>query len=356
MHGKPEGKGCPKLLGDAVTPEELWACTTCRLCEDRCPMLIEHVGRIVEMRRALCGDTNSCPEPVREVFDNIRASGNPWGSSSTRRVHDRTSVAKGDPDVLLWLGCFASFDERASRIAEALKKVLDGAGVDYALMEDEGCCGDPARRLGDEALYQEAAVKNVARFAKAGNPTVLTICPHCFNTFKNEYPRFGGEFEVVDHSTFLLGLIRENRIPLSNPGLGKATFHDPCYLGRYNDIYDEPRDVLGSIPGIEVVEMKKRSRNKSECCGSGGGRVWFDDQALRNSAAVRIDQALQTKCDGLITACPLCVRALDDALAHTSEDKKPVVLDVAELIARCMDERSRVETVEEERALRSPLG
>jgi Fe-S oxidoreductase len=260
-----------------IKGDELWSCTTCMACVEACPVAIEHVPKIVDMRRSLVLEATEFPSELTNVYNSLERNSNPFGF----RARTRADWAKGldlkvvgdnpdEPvDVLYWVGCYGSFDERNQKVARALSRVLQGAGLNFGILgKEERCTGDPARRTGNEYLYQILAEANVETLNNAGIKQIVTACPHCLNTIKNEYPQFGGNFEVVHHSQFISGLIKSGQLQLAE-GVDKKsiTFHDPCYLGRYNDVYDAPREVIRGLGGVEYTEMR-RSRNKALCCGA----------------------------------------------------------------------------------------
>jgi len=253
------------IIDKAVSRKTLWSCTTCGLCEVKCPIYIEHVKRIVDMRRSLAIRDGGFPPEVQKVFSNIKESGNPWAKqlNCSHRETSRVPLLREEQqtDVLYWLGCYGAYNSRNQKVTEAMINILDRAGVTYALLgEEEQCCGDSVRRLGNETLYQELAQKNVDTLNRYKFETILTHCPHCYNSLKNDYPQFGGQYQVMHHSEFILELIKTERLKLKGSDKRKVTFHDPCYLGRYNSIYNAPREVLTSIPGLELISPRTIER------------------------------------------------------------------------------------------------
>jgi Fe-S oxidoreductase len=248
----------------------------------------------------------------------------------------------GDTEVeyLYWLGCASSFDFRSRIVAEAVIKLLQVAGISFAVLKEEKCCGDPARRTGNEYLFQVLARGNIKMIDSYGGKTIITSCPHCFNTLKNEYSQLGCKFEVLHHSQILNRLLNEKRlVPAKNNGAGVITFQDPCYLGRHNGIYREPRGILEYLPGTELVEMK-RNRAKSFCCGAGGGRIWIEDSAKVRLNRVRAAEAVESGANKVITACPFCLLMLDDAIrAIKNEDAKFKVMDISEILLEAVQDR-----------------
>jgi Fe-S oxidoreductase len=341
------------LVGGVIADETLWSCTTCRWCVDACPVMIEHVPKIVEMRRYLVLEESRFPPEVIAVFNNLEKNGNPWQMSRSTRgdwakelgVRTMAEVARsGDEiEVLYFVGCMGSYDQRNKKVATAVCKALQAAGVSFAILgKEEICNGDPARRIGNEYLYQMLAQENVETLNRYGVKKVLTACAHCFNTIKNEYPQFGGNYEVVHHTQFLTQLIASGRLKLSGEGAailgqgaanGTVTYHDPCYMGRYNDVYEEPRRALKSLPlAGEVVEMQ-RSRRQSFCCGGGGGRSFMEESHGKRISGVRLDQARETGAGTIAAGCPFCITMFEDGIKTKGLASEMQVKDVSELIA-----------------------
>ena len=330
------------LVPGVIKPEVLWACTTCRACEERCPVSISYVDKIVQMRRHLVVMKGEFPQELSKPFEGMEVNGNPWNLSR----QDRTTWASGlnvpmasekpDAEVLYWVGCAASYDQRAKKIARATAQLLQRAGVDFAILGDEETCtGDPARRAGNEYLFSMLAEQNVATlngYMEKGKKKILTTCPHCFNTLLNEYPDFGGKYEVVHHTDFLLGLLAEKKLVPQRPVQGKLAYHDSCYLGRYNGVYESPRDILARIPGVELVEPTYWKKDKGLCCGAGGAQMWMEEQNSNRVNVKRTLQLLDTGATTVATACPFCMTMLTDGLkAKDREDVRQ--LDVVELLA-----------------------
>jgi len=294
------------LVDNVIHPDVLWACTTCRACEEHCPVLISYVDKIVDMRRNLVLVRGEFPGELQKPFQAMETNGNPWNLSRM----DRAAWAEGldvprmadnpKAEVLYWVGCAASYDDRAKKIARAVVQLLQAAKVSFAILgEEEQCNGDPARRAGNEFLFVTLAEANIATIngykEQGGVKKILTACPHCFNTLKNEYPDFGGHYEVVHHSQYLLDLVREGRLTPKHPVKGRVVYHDACYLGRYNDKYDEPRAVLAAIPGVELAEVERFSRNMGLCCGAGGAQMWMEEQNKDRMNVRRTLQLLETQ-------------------------------------------------------------
>ncbi len=331
------------LVGNVIHPDVLWACTTCRACEEMCPVMISYVDKIVDMRRNLVTIKGEFPAELQPAFQGIEVNGNPWDLSRM----DRANWAEGldvpmmtdhpEAPVLFWVGCAASYDDRAKKIARATAKLLKAAGVDFAILgQQESCTGDPARRAGNEFLFTMMAEQNVATLngykQQGGIKTIVTSCPHCLNTLANEYPDFDGHYKVVHHSDYLLGLVAENKLFPRQRVEGRLVFHDSCYLGRYNDVYEQPRDILKSIPGVELVEVEEASRQKGLCCGAGGMQMFMEEQNRDRMNVRRTLQLLDTGAKTIATACPFCTTMITDGLKDQNKDAEIRQLDVAELL------------------------
>jgi len=346
--GRRRGHSEIPLVPDVIDPDVLWSCTTCGACVQQCPVDIEHVDTIVEMRRYQVLMESSFPSEAGLMLRNVENQGDPWGLGATKRLEWLADVGIEVPVVddripdeveyLLWVGCAGALDERARKVTQSLARLLHQAGVRFAVLgPKESCTGDPARRLGNEYLYQMQAQQNIETLQSVGARKVVTACPHCFNTIGREYPALGGNFEVVHHTELLARLVAEGRLRPEQPVSALATYHDPCYLGRHNDVYDQPREVLGRVPGLRTVEMH-RHRARAFCCGAGGSRMWLEEKIGRRINAERTDQALDTGADLIGVACPYCMIMLDDAVKQRQgEGKTPEttkVQDVAQILER----------------------
>jgi Fe-S oxidoreductase len=326
------------LVDNVIESEVIWSCTTCLACQEECPVFIEHVPAILEMRRSQVLAEGRAPAEVAPSLRNIEQRQNPFGTPPA----DRARWAEGlgvktlaeDPDVeyLLWVGCFGAYDDRNKKVMRALAELMIEAGVRFGILgEEEGCCGEPPRRIGDEYNFQMLAEANVETMNGYGIRRIITACPHGYNTIKNEYPQFGGNYEVMHHTDFLAKMIIDGKIKPENGIDARVTYHDSCYLGRYNGIYQQPRDIIGSIPGVSLREMEKH-RRRSFCCGAGGGRMWMDEHSRLKVNQIRAEQAYRTGADRLLTACPFCLSMLEDGLKGKNLDEKIKISDIAELL------------------------
>jgi Fe-S oxidoreductase len=341
-----------------IHPDVIWACTTCRACEEQCPVLISYVDKITDMRRNVVMVRGEFPHELQRPFTGMETNGNPWNLSRLDRagwadgLEVPTIAENADAKVLYWVGCAASYDDRAKKIARSTAKLLKAAGVDFAILgQEESCTGDPARRAGNEFLFAMLAEQNVATLVGYGvdKKTIVTTCPHCFNTLLNEYPQFGGKFEVVHHTDYLLGLLRERKLSPKKKLSEKLVFHDSCYLGRYNDIYDAPREILAAI-GANLVEAEW-SRSKGLCCGAGGAQMWMEEKGTERVNKKRTLQLLETGAKSIASACPFCMTMLTDGLKAENLEDSVKQMDVAELLAvACALEDERRPSLEAEGA------
>lgn len=331
------------LAPDVLHPDVLWACTTCRACEEQCPVLISYVDKIIDMRRNLVMVRNEFPHELQKPFQAMEVNGNPWNLSRMDRsawsdgLNIPTFAEKPDAQVLYWVGCAASYDDRAKKIARATARLMKAAGVDFAILgQEENCTGDPARRAGNEMLFAMLAEGNAAVLnqykEQGGMKQVVTACPHCFNTLKNEYPDFGATLEVVHHTDFLLGLLAEHKLVPKKPVMGRVVYHDSCYLGRYNDVYESPREILKQIPGVELVEPDYWNKTRGLCCGAGGAQMWMEEQNTNRVNIKRTLQLVDTGAKTVASACPFCMTMLTDGLKSQSLEDRIKQLDVAELL------------------------
>jgi Fe-S oxidoreductase len=331
----------PMLIGDVYSENEIWACTTCRACEEACPVFNEHVDKIMDMRRYLVLTEGKAEPEVNRAFQNLERQSNEWGQNRSTRgdwakdIGVRTMAdVEGQVEWLFYVGSSASFDARNQKIAQAFAKLLQEAGIDFAILgAEEESDGDSARRLGNEFLYQSLVEANIEIFKEYGVKKIVTTCPHAYNTFLNEYPDFGFEAEEVLHHTELLAkLIDAGKLKPVHDVEQLITYHDSCYLGRYNDIYTAPRYVLSKIPGVKLVEME-RNKNKSMCCGAGGGGLFKEETGTGRINVVRTEQAIETGATAISTACPYCMTMITDGTKAKEIEETMPVLDVSELLA-----------------------
>jgi len=325
------------LNPNVIEDEVIWDCTTCGACMQECPVDIEHIDHIVDMRRNLVMGESRFPQEAALLLRNLEGSSNPWGTPQAERGAWAEDVgvqilADGQaPEYLYWVGCAGSFDDRAKRISRAVARVLQKASISFAILGPrELCTGDPARRLGNEYLFQDLATRNIATLSGTGVRKIVVNCPHCFNTLRNEYPDFGGTYEVIHHTELFSRLIAQGRLRPTEEIDEVLTYHDPCYLGRHNDVYDEPRSVLNAIPGLVSKEMP-RHRERGFCCGAGGSRMWLEERIGKRVNIERTEEALSTGANTIGVACPYCLIMLDDGAKAKGEALK--VLDVAQLVA-----------------------
>jgi Fe-S oxidoreductase/nitrate reductase gamma subunit len=334
------GKGPDReLIGGVVSEDELWDCTTCGACMSQCPVYIEHVPLIVGMRRNLVLEQAKFPDEIVPLFNNMEKNFNPWEfpasnrGSWAREMGVKTLAEKPDAEVLYWVGCYANFDERNNKVARALVKCLQAAKVDFAILgQEEKCSGEPLRRIGNEYLYQTLVGENVSTLNGYNVKTIITACPHCFNTISREYPQFGGNYRVIHHTTFVNELIQSGKLKLAPGTHAPITYHDSCYIGRYHGIYDAPRQALEALGG-ELLEMRM-NRRTSLCCGGGGGRVFMTE--ARGSTKInhlRLEQALETGASTVASACPFCLTMMEDAVSTKDVREQIRAFDVVELIA-----------------------
>jgi Fe-S oxidoreductase len=327
------------IVGEGVPEEMIWDCVTCGACVEACPVSIEHIDHIVDLRRSRVMVDSSFPAEAEAMLRDVERSANPWGKPQTERAAWAESLGvrvlePGDPapEVLYWVGCAASFDERARASAESTAKLLQAAGVDFAILGPrEACTGDPARRMGNEYVFQAYAEQNVTTLNEQGVRKIVASCPHCFNTLANEYGDFGGDYEVVHHSELLARLVDEGRLQPAGGG-GSITYHDSCYLARHNDVLAEPRKLLHVIG--RPVEMERRGR-KTFCCGAGGAHMWMEERGDRQINVERATEAAATGADTLAVACPFCTVMLDDGVRETGAEMR--VADVATLLAESLE-------------------
>ncbi len=331
------------LLGEVIDLHELWACTNCMYCMEHCPVYIEHVPKIVDMRQYKVLMEADFAQELQLTYRNMENNSNPWGLGAHMRGDWAKEIGvktlSEDPDVeyLYYVGCSGSFDDRGKKVAVAFARILKAAGVSFGILgTEEGCCGDSAMRGGNEYLYQILAQTNIEVMNGYGVKKIITTCPHGYNALKKDYPNFGGNYEVYHHTEILADLIAQKKIILNKSVPGRFTYHDSCFLGRYNHIYDQPRSVLRAIPGIKLVEME-RNRDRSFCCGAGGARMWMEEDIGDRINDMRTDQAIEVKAEKIALACPFCLTMMSDGIKDRNMEEKMEALDIAEIIWDAMD-------------------
>jgi len=339
--------GLPKMTGGRVAEDTLWACTTCGACQEVCPVFIEHPLKIIQMRQNLVLEQEKVPGDIGRAFRNIERQSNPWGIAADKRMEWAeglevpTIEENPDPEWILWVGCAGAFDNRIVKQTRAMVKVLEAAGVDYAVLgHQEGCTGDPARRAGNEMLFQMLAEQNVETLKSTGAKKVVTSCPHCLHTLKQDYPQWGGDFEVVHHTQLIARLIADGKLQPEGGTVGTITYHDSCYLGRWNREFDAPRDVISALGPAAYKEME-RSKRHGFCCGAGGGRMFMEEHGERVNVN-RTDEILATEVKTVAVACPFCNIMITDGMKQRNREEDVEVLDIAELVARAVPDSTVV--------------
>jgi Fe-S oxidoreductase len=340
-------EGLEPLIGGKIGPDTIWACTTCGSCEQECPVFIENVPRIIEMRKHQTLMEGKISPELAKAFKGLEQNFNPWGIGSSRRdewaegleiprMADLEGAEKETPPLLYWIGCAGSFDDRSKKITLAMVKILEAAGVRFAILgQEEACTGDAARRAGNEYLFQILAEQNVEVLNKYKVKKIVTHCPHCLHTLKQEYPQFGGNYDVIHHSQLIEDLLRSGKLKLRKGIEQTVAWHDSCYLGRYHDIYDAPRRALRAVGGTRVVELA-RNRSRSVCCGAGGARFWMEETIGEKIYVERSREALAAKADKVGSACPFCLTMMRDGVAHLGKEEEVGTLDLAEIVAEAL--------------------
>lgn len=337
------GENGRQMIGDIILEDEIWACTTCRACQEQCPVFIEPINKIIEMRRNLVLEQTQFPETAMGALRSMEQRGHPWrGTMATRTdwadgLNIKQLSEDSNVDVLFWVGCTAALEERNMNVAKAVAKVLQAAGVNFGILgTEESCCGEPARRIGNEYLFQMLAQQNIETLKGYGVKKIVTACPHGFNTIKNEYPQFGGNFEVWHHTEFIAELLKQGKLTFARKLDKRITYHDSCYLGRYNDIYQQPREILRAVTEASPVEMEHRM-SKAFCCGGGGGRMWMEEQIGRRMNQIRTEEAIKTNAEVLASACPFCIQMFEDAIKAVEAEETLKAMDIAEIIAEAIE-------------------
>ena len=338
LAGKTEG--LPNMFQTVHTEEGIWACTTCFACVFECPVLNEHVPKIIDMRRHMVLMEGKMPLQAMEAMRKIEQNYNPWGFGWDQRgkwaegLGIRTMAEDSKVEYLFWVGCTGSFDDHGKKIAASIARLLMKAGVSFAILgQEEKCTGDPARRVGNEYLAQMMMKQNVETLDKYGVKNIITMCPHCFNALKHEYRGFGGKYEVVHHSQFLSRLVKEGKLKPAKEVREVITYHDACYLGRYNSVFEEPRLVVRAVPGVSLVEMKRKGET-AFCCGGGGGRLWMEETVGKKVSVERTEQVLASGAKTVATACPYCAVMFDDAIKTKDVEKELKCQDITEILER----------------------
>jgi len=332
-----------QLLDNFITEQELWACTTCMACVQECPVMIEHVDTIVDLRRGLVLNESRFPDELKTTFANLERNFTPWGFGHASRADwaeglDIPRLADvGTTDLLFWVGCAGSYDARYRKVTQAFARLMQKAGVQFAILgAEEKCNGDAARRMGNEYLAQSLITENVATLNRYGVKKIVVTCPHCMQSLGKEYRQFGGEYEVVHHTTFIQQLLDSGKLSIPGGVRPSVAFHDPCYLGRYNDVYDAPRDILDTLG--KRVEIR-RNRDRSFCCGAGGGRMWMEEKEGKRVNVERTEEALATGAGVIGTGCPFCMTMLTDGVKEKDPSGATAVKDIAELVLEALSSR-----------------
>ncbi len=327
------------LLEDTISGDEIWVCTTCMACVEQCPVFVEAMDKIVDMRRYQVMGKGNMPAEARPMIRDLELYGDVQGKGAAHRAdwamhRDIPKIGDvKDAEILFWVGCSGAFHPRNKETALAMVKILKAAGIRFSILaQEEVCCGDPARRLGDETLYQNLAKQNIDRFKHHHIKKIVTLCPHCLNTLKNEYPELGCNIPVVHATQFVMDLVNEKKITLTYPVAQKIAVHDACYLGRYNDVYQPPRDICKAVPGTRLKELS-RNKEKGFCCGGGGGRMWLHENIGQNINLIRAEEIANADIDIIGTSCPYCLVMLDDGVKSLEREKIPEVTDIIDIVA-----------------------
>ena len=331
-----------QLVGEVIAEDTLWACTTCRACEEVCPVTIEHVPRITAMRQGQFLMAEAYPKELSPSLKGLERNGNPWGIGYDKRADWAQGLdirkMSDDPNVeyLFWVGCAGSFDDRSKKVSTSLVRILQKADVSFAILGvEEKCTGDFARRVGNEMLYQMTAQENIETLNNYNVKKIITTCPHCLNTLKHEYPQMGGNYEVIHHSEFIDQLVKAGKIKLKQTSDGALTYHDPCYLGRYNTIYDQPRSILRSVSKGGLRELPRHGR-ESFCCGAGGGRMWMEETIGKRIYLERAEEIVRRQVSKVAVGCPFCMTMIEDGMKELEKEEEIKTMDIAELVAESM--------------------
>ncbi len=333
------------LIGHAISEQAIWDCVSCGACMEECPVVVEHIPTIVDLRRNLVLEESKVPETAMNALLSLEQRGHPWRGTQFSRTDWAeglgvpTLAEKPDAEILFWVGCTAALEQRSQGVARSMAKVLKRAGVDFAILGDEETCtGDPARRLGNEYLFQTLAQQNIETLTRYGVKKVVTICPHCFNTMRNEYPQFGGNFEVLHYSQLIDELIQQGRVKPVKTVNTTMAYHDSCFLGRHNGVYDQPRKIAKAIPGLTLIEMSPRCRERGFCCGAGGGHMWLEESQGPRINHVRTDHFLETQADTIGVSCPYCLQMLTEGIQAKGLENEKQSRDVLEILSESLGE------------------
>ena len=331
------------IIGFAIPEQAVWDCVSCGACMEECPVVVEHVPTIMDLRRNLVLEESKVPDTAKSALLSLEQRGHPWRGTQYSRsdwaegLDVPTLAEKPDADVLFWVGCTGALEQRSQAVTRSMAKVLKRAGVDFAILgEEETCTGDPARRMGNEYLYQILAQQNIDTLTGYNVTKIVTICPHCFNTMRNEYPQFGGNFEVLHYSQFVDDLIKQGKLKPVIPVNTTMAYHDSCFLGRHNDVYDPPRNIAKAIPGLTLVEMTPRCRERGFCCGAGGGHLWIEESQGARINHTRTEHFLETKADTVGVSCPYCLQMLSEGIQAKGLDGERQCRDVLEILAESL--------------------
>jgi Fe-S oxidoreductase len=331
-----------QLVGEVIAEDTLWACTTCRACEEVCPVAIEHVPRITAMRQGQFLMAEAYPKELNPALKGLERNGNPWGIGYDKRadwaagLDIKTMADDQNVDYLLWVGCAGSFDDRSKKVTTSLVRILQKAEISFAILGiEEKCTGDYARRVGNEMLFQMMAQENIETLNNYNVKKIITACPHCLNTLQHEYPSMGGNYEVIHHAEFIDQLVKEGKIKLKQSLQGALTYHDPCYLGRYNNIFDQPRSILRSVSKGGLKELERHGR-ESFCCGAGGGRMWMEETIGKRIYLERSEEIVRQQVSNVAVACPFCMTMIEDGMKELGKEEEIKTMDIAELVAKDM--------------------
>ncbi len=329
-----------KLIGEVIAEDTLWACTTCRACEEVCPVTIEHVPRIIAMRQGQTLMAENYPRELDKALKGLERNGNPWGIGYDKRADwakglgIKTMSEDSDVDYLLWVGCAGSFDERYKKVSRSLVRILQKAGVSFAILGiEEKCTGDFARRAGSEMFFQMMAQENIETLNGYNVKKIITACPHCLNSLKHDYSQMGGNYDVIHHSELIGKLVRDGKIRLNKSLEGVLTYHDPCYLGRYNNIYDQPRTILSKVSNGGFIELDRHGR-ESFCCGAGGGRMWMEETIGKRINMERAEEIIDLKVSSVAVGCPFCMTMIEDGMKEMGKEEEIRTFDIAELVEK----------------------